>query len=39
MKKIQKKARQENKEAKDAESDEKKLAIKEEEQSGLAVVL
>lgn len=33
MKKMQKKARQDNKEGKDAENDEKKLAIKEEEQS------
>lgn len=35
MKKIQKKARQDNKEGKDPENDEKKLAIKEEEQSEL----
>lgn len=33
MKKMQKKARQDNKEGKDLENDEKKLAIKEEEQS------
>lgn len=35
MKKMQKKARQDNKEGKDAENDEKKLVIKEEEQSEL----
>lgn len=33
MKKMQKKARQDNKGGKDAENDEKKLNIKEEEQS------
>lgn len=35
MKKMQKKARQDNKEGKEPENDEKKLAIKEEEQSRL----
>lgn len=35
MKKIQKKARQDNKGGKDVENDEKKINIKEEEQSKL----
>lgn len=33
MKKIQKKAKQENKGGKDSENEEKKLTVKEEEQS------
>lgn len=35
MKKMQKKARQDNKEGKEPENDEKKLVVKEEEQSEL----
>lgn len=37
MKKMQKKARQDNKVGKEAENDEKKLTVKEEEQSEWAI--